>query len=174
MPLLINKIIRFVGNSILLITLLTAPGALSGCIHDVMHSGKNADYAPEDMNGYPDTLEKRGMAVPVVVKITPVDKYFGPECKITVIFNEKMERTSVEEKFRIYNSDDYPFHGKFIWGTILNTDMEFFDFIPIKQLPTGQYKVILFEGAKSAANIEMKERFISSFNFKPLPYENKQ
>ncbi len=169
----INKIIRAAGNSILIIALLTAPGALGGCIQDAIDSGKNADYAPENINGYPDTLEKRGMAVPKVVEITPADKYFGPECKITVVFNEKMDRSSVEEKFRIYNSKDYPFHGKFIWSTILNTDMEYFDFIPIKQLATDEYRVILLQGAKSIANIEMTERFTSSFNFKPLPYENK-
>ncbi len=142
---------------------------LNGCIQDVIGSGKNADYDPENINGYPDTLEKRGMAEPKIIEITPKNKYYGPECKITVIFNEKMNRTSVEEKFIIYNSENYPYQGKFIWGDISQSDAEYFDFIPFKQLPTGEYKVILFEGAKSFANIVMPERFTSSFTFKPIP-----
>jgi|GEM_PF-3830326 len=146
--------------------------SLNGCIQDVIDSGKNADYDPENVSGVPDTLEKRGLAVPEIIDITPKDKYLGPECKITVIFNEKMNRTSVEERFRIYNSKDYPFEGKFIWGSILNTDKQYFDFIPVKQLITDDYKVILLEGSTSISNMKMTGRFTSKFTFMPIPEEN--
>lgn len=152
-----------------LAALFVTAAALSGCVQEVINSGENADLEPENIQGYPDTLEKRGMAVPCVVEITPKDGYFGPECGITVIFNEKMDRESVEEKFRIYDANDYPYHGKFIWGAISNSDRVYFDFVPLKQLITGHYRVILFEGARSAGNIEMTERFTSSFDFKPVP-----
>lgn len=170
----INKNYTHLKNLFLTAALFVLISASSGCIQDVIHSGENADYDPQNINGYPVTLEKRGMAVPAVVEITPGEKYIGPECKITVVFNEKMDRASVEEKFRIYNSKDYPFHGKFIWGTIMNTDKEYFDYIPVKQLISDEYRVILLEGAKSAGNIEMPERFTSSFTFKPVPLSNKE
>lgn len=168
----INKFISRIPAAFLIMALFLAASGLSGCIQDVIHSGENADFDPDNINGYPDTLEKRGMAVPSVVEITPKDRYYGPECKITVIFNEKMDRESVEEKFRIYNSKDYPYHGKFIWGTISNSDRVYFDFIPLQQLISDDYKVILFEGSKSAGNIVMTERFTSSFTFKPIPVDN--
>ncbi|HPG56910.1 MAG TPA: hypothetical protein PKW98_03765 [Candidatus Wallbacteria bacterium] len=170
----INKFDTRSKKIFLIAALFFLISASSGCIQDVIHSGENADYDPQNINGYPVTLEKRGMAVPAVVEITPKEKYIGPECKITVIFNEKMDRASVEEKFRIYNSRDYPFYGKFIWGTILNTDKEYFDYIPVKQLISDDYRVVLLEGAKSAGNIEMPERFTSRFTFKPVPLANNE
>ena len=146
--------------------------SLAGCVSDVIHSGQNADYDINNVAGIPETYESRGIAVPKVVNIVPKDGYFGPECKVTVTFNEKMNREDVENNFKIYNSKDYPFAGKFIWGTVLNTDMEYFDFIPEKELLTDSYKVMLMEKTKSFANIEMPERFTSKFDFKPVPAKN--
>jgi len=170
MPSIINiNNSRFYINIVIISIFFLSSAFLNGCIQDIIGSGKNSDYNPENINGYPDTIEKKGMAEPKIIEITPKNKYYGPECKITVIFNEKMNRTSVEEKFRIYDSEDYPYHGKFIWGAISQSDAEYFDFIPLKQLPTGEYNVILLEGAKSSANITMPEKFTSSFTFKPIP-----
>jgi len=151
---------------------ITFVTSLAGCVSDVIHSGQNADYDPNNIKGIPDTYESRGIAVPKVMEFVPKDGYLGPACKITVIFNERMNREDVENNFKIYNSKDYPFTGKFIWGTILNTDKEYFDFIPEKELITDTYKVMVMEGTKSSANIDMAERFTSKFTFKPVPEKN--
>jgi len=146
--------------------------SLAGCVSDVIHSGSNADYDASNVTGVPETYESRGIAVPKVMEFVPKDGYYGPECKITVIFNEHMNHEDVENNFKIYNSKDYPFPGKFIWGTISNTDRDYFDYVPESQLITDSYKVMLMEGTKSSANIGMAERFTSKFTFKPIPATN--
>lgn len=143
--------------------------SLAGCVSDVLHSGSNADYDPANIKGVPETLESRGMAVPSVVEFVPKDGYYGPACKVSVTFNERMNREDVESNFKIYNSKDYPFRGKFIWSTVLGTDRDCFEFVPEKELVTDTYKVMLMEGTRGAGNIEMTERFTSRFTFKPIP-----
>ncbi len=140
----------------------------NGCINAI-DSGANSDYDAQDITGIPETLESRGMTVPEVFEITPKNGYYGPECPVTVTFNEKMDRASVESNFYIYNSKDYPCKGKFIWSSILNTDRECFEFIPQKQLITDSYKVMLMKGAKSYGGYEFKNTFNSLFTFKPIP-----
>lgn len=151
---------------------LVAVSFATGCVSDVIESGKNADYDPNNVTGMRETLESRGMTTPKVVEIVPKLKYYGPACKITVTFNEKMNREDVESKFCIYDPGDKPYPGKFMWGKILGTDLEYFDYIPYTDtyLPSGDYKVLILKGAKSYGGFEMP-RYESAFTFKPIPEE---
>jgi len=160
---------KIIVNTIFIVAAALIVASSSGCVSDVISSGKNADYDPGNVAGIPETLESRGMATPYVVEIVPKLKYYGPACKITVTFNEKMNKEDVESKFCIYNSKDVPYPGKFMWGTLLNSDKVYFDYIPYSELPSGDYKVLILKGAKSYGSYEMKDGFESAFTFQPIP-----
>lgn len=150
---------------------LTIALLLGGCLS---FQNETDRYMEPRLLEKPRLSEERGAADLVVLSHEPPDRYAGPETPFRVVFNEPVDRDSVERHLYIGDPRNTVVPCKHFYYELLETSAVLLEILPLEPFERGAvYHMNFGAGIRSRLGVPLKAPFRTSFQFSntPLPKE---